>query len=268
MLPHPDGTAERSISSKRSARPARRRALPRESLPKTLEPRHWIEHLALHAPIALEGRDPEGVHQVRVAAGRLSIWLQLTGVRVLRDDLRWLRRSAAAVRDLDVLLESPQPAPFAHWLEQERAQQRAGLIEVLTSPRLTALLEALSSLATLHRRMAASRLDREVTKLLRRGRRAARAGATLEEIHALRRSVRRVRYGREWLGRKSRGLERLQGNLGVIADAAAALGYLDRCPPWEGALELRTRMVEELERSRATARKRFDSLAQRLALRA
>jgi CHAD domain-containing protein len=70
-----------------------------------ISPREWIDRLREHARSACAGSDSEGVHQLRVAAGRLSVWLELGGKRVLRDDLAWMRRSAGPLRDLDVIME-------------------------------------------------------------------------------------------------------------------------------------------------------------------
>ena len=223
----------------------------------------WIAHLREHLPIAREGTDPEGVHQLRIAAGRLDVWLRLGGMRVLRDDLRWLRRGAAGVRDLDVLLQRPQPAPFAHALEQARIEQRGVLERVLASPRLPALIDALSSLSPLRRKRALKGLGRETAKVLRRGKKAVASGAP-EDVHALRRAARRLRYGREWLGLGSRALERLQDELGAMADAATLLRHLERCPAWDGAAELRSRAEAELERARDEGLRRFRKLARRL----
>src|SRR5262245_54899902 len=48
----------------------------------------WLERLAAAIEVAAKGDDPEGVHQVRVAAGRLVVWLRLGARRALIDDLR------------------------------------------------------------------------------------------------------------------------------------------------------------------------------------
>ena len=84
----------------------------------------WLDHLVAHLPVAREGRDAEGAHQIRVAGRRLIVWLELSGYGVLRDDLRALVRGAGRVRDLEVLLQETLPRSFEHWLRERLAFRR------------------------------------------------------------------------------------------------------------------------------------------------
>ena len=133
----------------------------------------WLEELARQIDRTREVVEPEPVHRLRVAAGRLSVWLELGARRALRDDLRRLRRSAAAVRDLDVMTAHEGGAAWAEALRTERAREAVSLRTVLASQRIETLVEALglvpdpdpvcvrSSLQRLKRRVmrAGDRLD-------------------------------------------------------------------------------------------------------------
>ena len=189
----------------------------------------WLEHLAAHVPLANRDRDPEGVHQLRVAAGRLDTWLRLAGLRVYRDDLRWIRQRASAVRDLDVVLACRGPAAFKRWLRDRRVTERRGLLEALESPRLAALVEGLSLLPKLDRARARSSVAKLADRALRRGEELA-SDLEVTSFHALRRAARRLRYGLDWLGFDSREVKELQDALGEVNDAAVGLALLDACP--------------------------------------
>lgn len=193
-------------------------------------PGPWLEHLDAHLAVARAGEDPEGVHQVRVASGRLACFLHLSGMRVLRDDLRWLRSRASAVRDLDVLLAKHPPQPFSDWLSAERLVARAALIEALDSSRRVALTRAIGRLEALDRARAKAEIARERTRVARRTRAALRPRAALEEFHGLRRAVRRLRYDQEWMSTKSEALKRLQEVLGELNDAAVAQRLFNEWP--------------------------------------
>jgi CHAD domain-containing protein len=188
----------------------------------------WLRHLERHVPLARAGEDPEGVHQLRVAAGRLEVWLRMRGLRVLRDDLRWLRRAASRVRDFDVLLERELPAGFRAWVERERAQAHARMVAVLDAPRVPALFAALPVLEPPSRRAGRRYLERELAVAAGRGARLLRPRSSNEHFHSLRRSLRRIRYAREWLGLDSSEVKSLQDELGALNDAAAALANLER----------------------------------------
>ncbi len=191
-------------------------------LPLTL----WLHHLEKHLPIARQGQDPEGVHQVRVAGRRLRVWLELAGLRVLQDDLAWLVRGAGRVRDLEVLLQHPDlPSSFQHWIQGQLTQARQTLTPMLDSPRLAGLLEALTVLPPLERPVAQARLERLAQRVERRAR-AWEQEQELESLHALRRALRRLRYAREWLDLETKAIKALQERFGQVGDLAFTLAYL------------------------------------------
>jgi CHAD domain-containing protein len=200
----------------------------------------WLERLEESIPVARRGRDPEGVHRLRVAAGRLEVWLRLHGLHVLRDDLGWLRSCAGPVRDHDVILHARPPASWVPWLKRRRTEARRALLAALDEPRLPALVRALGLLPPLDRAQAEERSERLLAKALA-------AAAHVEEdphdagrLHELRRRVRRLRYAREWLEQEVGSLERLQEALGQANDAAVALRLLGGYRDAEGLAEYRS----------------------------
>jgi CHAD domain-containing protein len=226
-----------------------------------ISPHDCIEHLRDRARIAQGSVDPESVHELRVAAGRLSVWLELGGRHMLRDDLAWLRRSASRTRDLDVILErcgslrsndkvrhcnsiaelsASHAVRWPEWealLRGERACSCDELVESLSSTRLTALLAALSWMPALDREVARDSLPRFRARVERAG---ARLEHTLEDsegpediraLHRLRRAVRRLRYALEWLGEDARAVKALQDELGLLNDLAQLMRYLEPNSP-------------------------------------
>ncbi|MBK7641657.1 MAG: CHAD domain-containing protein [Planctomycetes bacterium] len=188
-----------------------------------IRPRPWIDALARHAHSARERPDPEHVHQLRVAAGRLVVWLRLARRRALRDDLRWLRRGAARVRDLDVLLAQHGAETWSAALVGERREAAAALHTELASARLDGLLQALEYLPALDEARARKRLS----KLRAKADDAAAQAFSLDpprsaDLHTLRKRVRGVRYALEWMGQPSSPEQALQDELGRLRDAEAA----------------------------------------------
>jgi CHAD domain-containing protein len=220
-----------------------------------LPPSPWLGQLAAQAASVRRGDDPESVHRLRVAAGRLDVWLRMGAMRALRDDLRWLRRAAARVRDVDVLLASEPPALFAIWLSSERASARRALLDLLASPRFAALLSALALLPPVPSSSARAYVRAARARALERGRRCLRADAGVPEFHRLRRALRRLRYAHEWLGTKQPGLEALQDELGALNDAASARAWLGRSPMSEELGGYRVQLERDVRRRREAARR-------------
>ncbi|MER3482613.1 MAG: metal-chelation protein CHAD [Meiothermus sp.] len=187
----------------------------------------WLQHLSEHLPVAREGQDREGVHQVRVAVRRLRVWLELAGMGILEDDLAWLVRGAGKVRDLEVLLGYPRlPKAFQDWAKDRLGEARTELVPMLDSARLKGLLQALSSLPPLERPLAEGRLGRFVHRVRRRAEGWERHD-DFERLHALRRALRKLRYAREWLALDTEAIKELQDALGAVGDITFTLNYLD-----------------------------------------
>jgi len=215
----------------------------------------WLGHLRTFLPISDEGQDPEGVHQVRVAAARLRVWLRLGDLRVLGDDLRWLRGAAGEVRDLDVLLGMGGPEGYEQALLVRWSAARAGWLQALRSGRTQGLLEALSVLPPIDGRRALRRTRRWQTRLRRRGDALDWSAAPEGDLHAFRRAVRRLRYAREWIGAPDAAIKELSEDLGQLNDLFVLRELLSGGElPVQGA----PRPEEVVERIRAQ-RERFAS---------
>jgi CHAD domain-containing protein len=187
----------------------------------------WLEHLTAHLPLARDGSDPEGVHQVRVALARIDTWLRAGGRRVLRDDARWLRRAGSRVRDLDVQLASDPPPAWARILERARPAARAELEVRLADPRVEGLLAGLRGLPALPRQRMRRHLRALHRRVSRHGRDLEAQARELHRYHALRRSLRRLRFGLEWAERGAGPIKHLQDVLGELNDATITLELLE-----------------------------------------
>ena len=148
-----------------------RRAFMRE--PKTIACSRWLEHWMSHLPAARAGAQPEGLHQVRVALGRLRVWLRLGGERALEEELQRLRARCGAARDLDVLLAMEPPAVLVAELRRRRAREQEKVAIELGRARAMALARKLAALAPLEEKTA----RRALRGLARRAARARRGGA-------------------------------------------------------------------------------------------
>jgi CHAD domain-containing protein len=222
-----------------------------------ISPRPWTEALARHAHAVRKRPEPEAVHQLRVAAGRLAVWLRLARKRALRDDLAWLRGSAARVRDLDVLLERHGAQGWTEEFVRQRAQAAHELVLALGTQRCAGLLQALELLPGLGKERALERLPHLRERLQAAARRAlAPAEPELEELHCLRKRVRRLRYALEWLGRESPGAKALQDALGLVRDSALALEQARAAPE-----STRDGLQRELDDARARVRELWNAFA-------
>lgn len=178
----------------------------------------WREHLLRHVPIAHAGIDPEGAHQMRVAIGRLRVWLRLGGYRVLDDDLRWLREKVGAVRDRDVGLAAEPPLVVADRLREERRVAQATLVQALEATRTRDVLAALSRLRPIAHKSAVRRTGKLAARALEQGKRAFDATDDWAALHRERRALRRLRYALEWIDRADDRIADVVGALGDLGD--------------------------------------------------
>jgi CHAD domain-containing protein len=232
------------------------------ALPIPLDP--WLEHLRLHLPVAERGDDPEGVHQVRVATRRLDVWLELRGMRVLRDDLAWLRRRNGLVRDLDVQLLARPPGAFVRWLRSRRRAARAALLEAMRERRLEGLLLALSLLGPLDPPRAQEGMTEVVRRLRRLDQALERTPDDLEALHRVRRQLRRLRYAREWVGAKTKVFEELQDTFGAVGVLSVALRLAEAGPATPAMAAHTAKLGSELEAVRQTALARWRDVRRRV----
>jgi CHAD domain-containing protein len=207
-----------------------------------------------HDPGTRLGRDPEELHQMRVATRRMRAILRAARplldegwVRELRAELGWLGGALGPVRDLDVLVEhlradagalgGADEAAFLTLilkLEAERAADRDHLLVALAEPRYVALIERLDADTkapplTPSRRSLRDLASKEFRRL-RKTMRGLGPEPPDEELHAARIAVKRARYAAELaersVGREVAAVIRdskvLQDVLGDHQDAAVA----------------------------------------------
>ena len=218
---------------------------------------HWLANQAA----AIDGGDPEGVHQLRVALRRLrtslSIFrksLDLDSIAWIRTEARWVLQSLGDARDLDVFLQElivpvvvarpgdPGLKALRQAAEATRDRAYESAREVLTSPRYTRFLLRFGAWLERHewRENGRRALDKPVADFAGRWlnkthRRTIAAGAdfgrlTPEARHEIRLMLKKVRYASEFfqsLHRKKRTrayikrLRALQDDLGHINDLSS-----------------------------------------------
>ncbi len=188
-----------------------------------------VRRFILHAPMAVEGVDPEGVHQARVAVRRFRSYLQSfrpvldqEWSEALRADLNLLASMFGEVRDADVLIErltgmgDQLPAEDGSMVDKivlqrlgDRHVARARLIHFLEQPEYLALLDRMVEGAVSPRLLdnagepAVEALRPMVAKRWRKLRSAVRAlddPPADEQLHNVRLRAKRARYAAEAMG--------------------------------------------------------------------
>jgi CHAD domain-containing protein len=220
---------------------------------QTIALKPWLDHLVRHVAVAKRGVDPEGVHQLRVAIAHIRVWLELGGWTVLHDDLRWLRGAAAPVRDLDVQLAHEMPAAYAEELRAERDRAHDELVAALGESRFASIVTALEVLPPLRTGRVRKGIARSASRTLAIGRELPQDGHA--RAHAVRRSVRRVRFALEWLGEPLEDIARLQDALGEFCDAWVAVRRARRHEKGSEMREHRHALERELREAARAARR-------------
>ena len=210
-------------------------------------------------PLAREGIDPEGVHQLRVTSRRLraelSVLAPLLSRKLSQDlakELRWIGKILGRQRDFDVLSgllihlqheDAPYDSSVLSRLQRHREAERRRVRNALTSSRYQRLARDLATWAVSPplRRRARSR----ASDVLRPGLLAGLVelfhdvdsvgpNATDETLHQLRITIKHARYRAEVassaLGANvnavAKDLARAQGVLGDLHDRVVASSYL------------------------------------------
>ncbi len=180
-------------------------------------------------PVASEGTDPEGVHQLRVGTRRLRSALSLLRAQLpeplaseLRTELRWLASDLGPARELDVFLTEtlapilevrpgdPSLKRLQEAAEAARATAYVRVRAALTSPRTTRLLLRLGRTLAGHdwrkqplsadsARLFSPARERGAELLTRFHRKARKHGKHLpsrpvEVLHELRIDLKKLRY--------------------------------------------------------------------------
>lgn len=242
-----------------------------QPLPEGAPAREVIRHalaesvasLLHHDPLVRTGRDPEAIHQARVATRKLrsnlrtfAPLLDVEWTEPLRSELGWLALSLGAVRDREVLLErlreravslpasdQRSAAALLHLLELEIDELRHKLGGDIDSRRYIDLLERLvgaaHSPATLPDadQTAAAQLPALATTSWRRLRSAVRQlpeTPTDPELHRIRILAKRARYAAEAVAPVAgpeanafaRAAAKLQTVLGEHQDSVTAQAWL------------------------------------------
>lgn len=220
-----------------------------------------IRQFRLNEALLLSSRDPNALHQARVAIRRMrsafSIFKPIIGDdgESLRDELKWLAATLGEARDLDVLLERAPPGALRDRVTAAREEIYDRLFETLADHRARIIMlnvahwlvqgrwiesdagEAEGSEPA--RAFAARALARLRRRIKRRG--AGIAAGDDETRHEVRKDAKKLRYASEFFRslftrkREQRrhkrfvaALEELQGRLGALNDLAAAPDLLSK----------------------------------------
>jgi CHAD domain-containing protein len=253
--------------------------------------REQLREIERHDPGTRLGRDPESLHDMRVAVRRLRALLR-AGKRLFASDtaeldarLKQLGGVLGEVRDIDVLLarleteaaqlggeDARQAVALLAGLRTERSCSRARLLAALRSDDYLSLLDDTArTIEELEPSGAETPLDELADKAFAKLRKAVHDlpdDPADEELHAMRKVGKRARYAGELAGRKNsvRRAKVLQDVLGEHQDAVVAaerLRKLAAAASPEQALA-GGRLVEREEERRAEARAAWSKAWKRL----
>ena len=235
------------------------------------------------------GRDPESLHDMRVAVRRSRALLRAgsklytNDVNALADELRWLGERLGAVRDLDVLLERLRSdvdgldgddrtsgRMLLRTLERRRGAARTSLLKALDGDRYFALLDDVA--ATIERLqpsgsdLTVGDLARRELKELRKHVRATGDDPTDDELHALRKRGKRVRYAYELAGEDAvvKRAKAFQDVLGEHHDSVVAEVALRGLATAPGKALTAGMLIERERAKRADARAAWRGVWRRL----
>lgn len=254
-----------------------------------------LRELFRHDPGVRLGDDPEDVHRFRVATRRTRALIRATrpllGERLstLADELKWLAGLLGPVRDRDVLIgrlrdetrkldiDRAAGEMLVAQLEDERERLRDSLLDALHSERYFELLDAFELAVESLAEVTSEQKEREIARgELHELRRAAKQLAPApadDELHALRITAKRARYGAELVaaGRSSKqlrgyleALKELQDVVGEHQDAVVAEATLRKLARARTAIAA-GRLIE-CERQRRAEQRRLYPAALRSVL--
>jgi CHAD domain-containing protein len=251
--------------------------------------------LVTHDPGARLGREPESLHQMRVATRQLRAILRTAKPLLipewadsLRDELRWLGRLLGPARDLDVQLayfreesasldardRRPLSSFIAH-LEAQRTNAQEVLLNELKSARYLDLVrrlqQAVHDLTTVESTVTLRDLAKQEFTKLRNAIRQAGHTPNSATIHEVRIKTKRARYAAELAGstvgkpatRFINKARAVQDVLGMHQDALQAETYIRtflKHSTSTRAAFVAGRMVERQRLRREKARKKMQRL--------
>ena len=251
--------------------------------------------LCAHDPGVRLGKEPESLHQMRVATRQLRAVLRAARPLLipewadsLRDELRWLSQLLGPARDLDVQIayfrkesakleaRDRRPLiPFIAHLEAQRSKAQEILLNQMKNPRYLDLIRqvreaphdptAIESTATLHD------LAKQEFKKLQKEIHQAGDKPNNANIHKIRIRTKRVRYAAELaepaVGRlAARFINRarvVQDLLGLHQDAVQAEVYIRAFLQYSTSTRaafVAGRMVERQRRRREKTKKKIERL--------
>jgi CHAD domain-containing protein len=243
--------------------------------------REQLREIERHDPGTRLGREPESLHDMRVAVRRLRALLRAgnklvaTDTRELGEQLKQLGRVLGEVRDLDVLLahledkaaaldrvDTKQAESLLAALRTERSGSRSRMLAALRSSEYLSLLDDTArTIEELAPSAAETSLDELADKAFAKLRKAVGElpdDPADEDLHAVRKVGKRARYAAELAERRKvvRRAKKLQDILGEHQDAVVAAQRLRELalgasPPEAFAAG---RLVEREEKRRARAR--------------
>jgi CHAD domain-containing protein len=224
--------------------------------------------------------EDEDVHQLRVAMRRLRAYLRAARPLLdeswsepLREELQELGRKLGEARDLDVLighleaeverLGEPAGATLVERLRAERKALEPALLESLTGERWHALLDRLE--VELPRRAGPSLEALAAAEGKRLRKRHVPADASDEQLHDLRKRVKRARYAAELAGERTvvARAKEVQDVLGDHQDAVVAEQRLRALAGPKTGLAA-GRLVEREQERRRRARTAYPRVWKRL----
>ncbi|MCA0199506.1 MAG: CHAD domain-containing protein [Proteobacteria bacterium] len=215
------------------------------------------DHWQLNLPAALDGRNAEGVHQVRVGLRRFRSALSLFKAFMpenqrdwLNTEGKWLANQLGAVRDLDVLLadlekrsrkNDESAAALGNAVRSARTHARTSAMNALRGPRMRRFAARVETWLSGHGwyvddaeipdvgAFAREALNKRMKKIQAVAARADKL--TVPERHELRIAVKKLRYSLEFLmpvlsekraQRANAVLKRVQDSLGHLNDLDVA----------------------------------------------
>jgi CHAD domain-containing protein len=243
--------------------------------------RDQLREIERHDPGTRLGRDPESLHDMRVAVRRLRALLRAgrqlvaTDTAGLEARLKELGGVLGEVRDLDVLLEhleteaaelgardARRAEPLLAALRTERSCSRARLLAALRSNQYLSLLDDTArTIEELEPSRAGLAIDEPADRAFRKLRKAVHAlpeEPADEELHNVRKVGKRARSAAELAGRTKfvKRAKRLQDVLGEHQDAVVAAERLRElaAEAGPGAALAAGRLIEREENRRMDAR--------------
>jgi CHAD domain-containing protein len=252
--------------------------------------RTQLRAILANDPGARLGRDPESLHDMRVAARRSRALLRAGAplyadeLDPLETELRWLGEKLGAVRDLDVLIDRLRgeadeldevdrsaARTLLRTLERRRGAARTALLKALDSERYLTLLDSfdmqIDALSAAGADMTLADIAKRELKKLRKRVRKTTADAADEDLHALRKRGKRVRYAFELAGDTAvvKRAKAFQDVLGEHQDSVVAESTLRELAARTPAHAIAAgRLIERERAARAKAREDWREAWKRL----